>query len=442
MIDRTKFKATPLAVTQSQEDEQQALQPYGGGGTDFLKLEEGDNYLRIYPAHPDGESFTMFKSQVFLPVMVTYKNDQGVEVTELKRMPVMNAIYHSDIMEKDVVNEYMAFAKEFVKPNVNPQEWGRIWGLITGREDSLKSSDAWVVYGGLDNLKVSGEFGKIDVKKSIKNSMNKIAAEMAKDRGIDPFTDPDTGIRLIINKNKARGEAGGDWYETTLESQMVDSFTKTFIPTPLSDEQLEIFVKQEPLEKMYKNVYSQEDFVQAMEGLERWDTQNKIGIWNYQEFRVILNELADVADKLPIRTEQKEVPAQSAAPIAVAPIAAAPIAAPIVQPAPTVVPQGSVVTTPTPVPTQVVAPVAQVAPQAAEVAAPVVKTGIEGVTDVKAVEMPDDMPWEDETPKEQAEQIPPTTEVPPTQAAPIVAAAEGTPMDRLAAMKNKLEKGG
>lgn len=146
--------------------------------------------------------------------------------------------------------------------------------------------------------------------------MNKISAEMAKDRGIDPFTDPDTGIRIVVNKNESRGKAGGNWYETTLESVMVDQFTKSFVPTPLSNEDLEHFLNQDPLEKLYLNTYSQEDFMQGIDGLERWDKTNSIGIWNYQEFRNILNELANIAETLPIRTETPQAEdTQQAAPV-------------------------------------------------------------------------------------------------------------------------------
>ena len=425
MIDRSKFKATSIAKIQDQETEQKAKQPFGNDFSGFLKLEEGDNIIRIYPAHPDGESFTVFQSQVFLPVIKTSKDDNGVETQELKRHPVLNAIYHSNIMQKDVINEYIAFAKDHVKPTINSTEWGRIWGLITGRDDSLKSSDSWVVYADLYKAGGTKEFGKIGLKKSIKNDMNKISAEMAKDRGIDPFTDPDTGIRIVVNKDEARGKAGGNWYETTLESRMVDQFTKSFVPTPLSDEELEYFVSQDSLEKLYVNTYSQEDFMQAIEGLERWDKTNNIGIWNYQEFRNVLNELADVANTLPIRTEKpQEEGTQQAqvAPVQQQTVQAAPFTPDVQQP--------QVMQQPTTQPIQQQAPVQQVVQ-------PVVEEGVKK-----------DMAWLHDEPQAQQQpmvadgaggEYPAAFDAKPEA---VVQAEQAAPVDRLAAMKSKLAQKG
>lgn len=341
-MDRSAFKATPIEATQEQEAEQKARQPYGSDDTTYHKYDEGDNYFRIYPAHPNCKSFKSFSSKVFVKVKVTEKDGNGVESTKIKSKPIFNSIYHSDIMKVhrngqmvsvDLINEYINFIKTTFKANVSEDEFKRVWRLAAGSGQGddvgqLKSNDEWMVYAD-KYIGSSKTFGLLGLKKSVAAGMNTISAEMAASTGIDPFTDPDTGIRLIVNKNEARGKSGGDWYECKLEKQMVDQFNQRFIPTPLSDADLEFFAAQTSLCELYTNSYRVEDFLYGLEGLQRFDAENNVSIFQMQEWNDIVQELMLLAEKLPKRADQQSsnapakqaMPAPTAAPQAAAPIA-------------------------------------------------------------------------------------------------------------------------
>ena len=81
-MDRNQFSPTPIDTLQGQEAEQKAKQPYGDGDKVFHKFDEGWNKFRIYPCHPDSpkNTFTQFRSQVFLQVEVEDTNDLGQKI--------------------------------------------------------------------------------------------------------------------------------------------------------------------------------------------------------------------------------------------------------------------------------------------------------------------------------------------------------------------------
>jgi hypothetical protein len=54
--------------------------------------------------------------------------------------------------------------------------------------------------------------------------------------------------------------------------------------TPLTDEEIEKFMKYEPLEKMLRGTYYLDTFEKAVAGLKMFDDNHKFGVFDNEEF--------------------------------------------------------------------------------------------------------------------------------------------------------------
>lgn len=324
-FDRSKLKATALSTVKQQEKDQQTKRPSGGDGFDrsYHKIDNGDNTFRIFPFHPDGggSSFAEAKCVSFLSVRTQKRDQQGKPVEgefEVKRRPIFNSKVHGNL-EKDLVETYLEVAKKIAIPNFvdgDKEEFDRIWKKIVGM-DGIKPQDTWVVYAakleaGKWNL------GLLELKKTIKNQLTDLAAAFSDNvQSPDPFTDPDEGIAVIINRS---GEGLKTEYKVTLQSEKIKDkgrITESYIPTPLTDQQLEEWSKLDPLYKMYVNTFKRSDLEAQIDGLQRFDeelaTKHKaaIAVLQYDE---ILNVIDELSELVPEDDEKEEKQQQKSAP--------------------------------------------------------------------------------------------------------------------------------
>lgn len=317
-FDRSKFKTTSLNTLKDQEKEQNEKRNFKNfDGLSFLHLDDGENLIRIYPHHPDGkgESFAEPKTVTFLEVSVPKKDKEGNKIEgefELKNKPIFNAKVHGNY-EKDLVEEYMSFAKEVVIPELYLDEedqkkaWSKVVGYKSGGKyiPGIKPMDTWCMYVSKYGGKTSG-FGILEVKKSVVNGLREEAAKLigADDTVMpDPYTDPDLGVRSIITYNP-KADKPEDYYKVQLEMQR-DGLNFSLVPTPLSDEELEHFLQQDSLYKRYRNSFKRSDFEYQLEGLKRFDEKIGLGIFAYDSWLDICEEISEM-----IPEDQPENPAE------------------------------------------------------------------------------------------------------------------------------------
>lgn len=314
-LDRSKFKAS--IVTKTIEQDKEASKITGKAGREragLLELEVGRNRLRIYPAHPDNEDavYAETLSTVYLPAMVVEKDDKGNEIFEkgrpkMKRImkQVFNSKLHGTNIEKDLVEEYIRMGKEVAADMQDKGERQKYLDKLYGKYNenpALRLSgcnyqNRAVMYA--DKLNAQGQpekFGRLELKTTIKQQMNDIAALEANDDplGVDPFSDPESGLPIIITVRKpAAGEKlkPADYYKVTLDKDF-DKAKKTLIEHPISDERLEAFLKYPSLQSLYKNVFKKRDFELQLSGLEMFDKEHDMGIFETEEFISIAEEIA------------------------------------------------------------------------------------------------------------------------------------------------------
>lgn len=314
-IDRSRFKPTKVAATEQADKEVESITGKGGGGAPgYLSLTSGTGVhkWRIFPPHPDdnGELYAVPKGVHFLPVEVEQKNDDGSvikdkkgnPVTEIKNKPVFSAKIHGSgkCKERDIIEEYILFSQKIALENYPSDEAKRKKFLepVLGNPKDQKNrtgiqlQQKWVMYVTelLGNDKKI--FGRLEIGRAVKDRFNKIAATESSEEsmGTDPFTDMDNGLAIITTYN-SKADKPQDYYQTELYQPKDPSKPGTFQLFPMTDADIEEWLKVDSLKKMFIGVYDSKTFDMAMNGLKNFDETHKIGVFEYEEFLDIADEL-------------------------------------------------------------------------------------------------------------------------------------------------------
>ena len=270
---RSQLKATSIKRLQKQIDEDNAMVG-AQNSTEYLNLEDGKTIkIRIFPGHPGVQDFYVAKKCYWL----SFVGDDG----ETHRGTVLDSKVHGGT-KFDVVEEYVKWAKKKIGNDADKLE-----ALVGNgpKSNSLNPQYSWLCYAdkinGDDQLRA-----KIwEFKKMVRDAMNKLAFSEDEDEVIevDPFTDPDEGLPINVtyreNPNKKKGE---NFYEV--------SFPKKVSARPLTDEEIEYFMTLKPLNEILSK-YGMKDFERALEGLQNFDEENEIGLFDDDDWIEHLEEI-------------------------------------------------------------------------------------------------------------------------------------------------------
>lgn len=298
---RSQLKATSIKKLQKQVDADNEMVGTGSS-TEYLNLEDGKTIkIRIFPAHPGQEEFYVAKKCYWL----TFNTDDG----DTRRGTVLDSRVHGGT-KWDIVEEYVKWAKKHVGNDAEKLE-----ALVGNgpKSNSLNPQYSWLCYAdrvnGDDQLRAKlWEF-----KKMVRDAMNKLAFSEDEDEVIevDPFTDPDEGLPINVtyrkNPNKKKGE---NYYEV--------AFPKKVSARPLTDEEIEYFMTLKPLSEVI-NKYGMRDFERALEGLQNFDEDNEIGLFDDDDWLEHLEEIkaqydADEEEEKPKKSAKKVVNKDTPAP--------------------------------------------------------------------------------------------------------------------------------
>lgn len=289
---RSQLKATSIKRLQKQIDADNEMVGTGSS-TEYLNLEDGKTIkIRIFPGHPGQEDFYIAKKCYWLG----FRTDDG----ETRRGTVLDSKVHGGT-KWDVVEEYVKYAKKFIGNDADKLE-----ALVgTGpKSNSLNPQYSWLCYAdrvnGDDQLRAKlWEF-----KKMVRDAMNKLAFSEDEDEVIevDPFTDPDEGLPINVtyrkNPNKKKGE---NYYEV--------AFPKKVSARPLTDEEIEYFMSLKPLSEVIGK-YGMRDFERALEGLQNFDEDNEIGLFEDDAW---LEHLEEIKAQYDSDDEEDEAPKKKTA---------------------------------------------------------------------------------------------------------------------------------
>jgi hypothetical protein len=312
-MDRSKFRDTTRVSDLKKSDEKLnsivKQDDQQGGYAKFLKIEDGVNKFAIYPPHPN-DNFNPFIEPVqrwWIPAYVPEKDDKGNVILDKKgnpklkrtRKPVFDARIHSKC-GRDVVAEYIAYLEKVLADNGHTSEEIAeltlpIYGSYAKKIQGITGKPAWVMYAE----KIEGDrltFGRLEVGKAVKMGINKACSLEGADEPIgtessNPFTELDERRALVIDYN-SKSTTSTDYYTASIDSELIKGSGGRVKLYPISDEQLEAFTQYPSLAELYQNSYTTKDFELALEGIRIVDEENEYGIFEYESFLKIVEQLA------------------------------------------------------------------------------------------------------------------------------------------------------
>ena len=271
---RSQLKATSMKSLQKQIDAENSMVGTGSS-TEYLNLEDGKTIkIRIFPGHPGMENFYTAKKCYWLP----FVSNDG----EPRRGQVLDSVLHGGT-KYDIVSEYVKFAKKAVGNDTVKLDALVGVGM---NSNSLNPQYSWVCYAA----KISGEdtlrAKQWEFKKMVRDALNKMAMSEDDDEPIevDPFTDPDEGLPIMVTYNKQPNKKKGENYYDV-------AFPKKAAARVLTDEEIEHFLSLKPLKEMYTNCYQMRDFEKALEGLQCFDESNEIGLFEDESWLERVEEI-------------------------------------------------------------------------------------------------------------------------------------------------------
>lgn len=270
---RAQLKPTSIKKLKKVVDEDNEM--VGAQSNEYLNLEDGKTIkIRIFPGHPGEENFYIAKKCYWLSV----EGNEG----DLRRTTVLDSVVHGGT-EKDLCAEFIKYAKNKWKKDADKLE------CFSG-QDSLSPQYSWLCYA--DKVAADEELrAKLwEFKKMVRDAMNKLAFSEDEDEPIevDPFTDPDEGLPIMVKymkkPNKKKGE---NYYEV--------SFPKKVSARPLSDEEIEYFMGLKPLSEVLPT-YGMRDFERALEGLQNFDEEHDLEMFEDEGWLELVEEIKEQYD--------------------------------------------------------------------------------------------------------------------------------------------------
>lgn len=286
---RSQLKATSMKSLKKRIEQDDNM--FGAQKSEYLQLEDGKTLkIRIFPAHPGGEDFYVARKCYWLPLT----GQDG----DTYRGTVNDSRLHGGT-RYDIVEEYIKYAKKKVGNDADKLE-----ALVgTGpKSNSLNPQFSWICYAAVVRPDEEARAKLWEFKKMVRDQLNKLACSEDADDVIevDPFTDPDDGqpINVTYNKNPNK-KKGENFYDV--------AFPAKSKARPLSDEEIEYFMKQKPLTEIIGK-YGIADFNRALDGLQNFDQENEIDLFEDEDWLEHLEEIKAQYDE--DEEEQEEKPAK------------------------------------------------------------------------------------------------------------------------------------
>jgi hypothetical protein len=284
---RSQLKPTSIKRLQKQIDSDDAM--VGAKSNEFLNLEDGKTIkIRIFPAHPGNEDFYVARKCYWL----SFQTQDG----EMRRGTVLDSKMHGGT-KYDVVEEYVKYAKKHIDGDAEKLE-----ALVgTGpKSNSLNPQYTWMCYAD----KIDGDNplrAKVwEFKKMVRDALNRLAFNEDDDEPIDvdPFTDVDEGLPVLVTyRKKPNKKKGENYYDV--------SFPKKVSARPLTDDEIEYFMSLKPIQEVVGR-YGIRDFEKALEGLQNFDEENEIGLFDDDNWLEHLEEIKSQYDSEEPEQDEEE----------------------------------------------------------------------------------------------------------------------------------------
>lgn len=297
-FDKSKFKKQSIEDVEAEVKQAEKTMYKGGKNyTGFATIQKGKNVFRVVPAM--GKAYVACKMSKLRVEVPTYDANGKVTGKEVKDKNVFCADIHGknllkgkdpivlycDYVRKKASEEYQddVERRKFLNPIMGYKKGNKfVWGI--------NPSLAYVcyVYQG------SKDFARLQLYGTWMNRIKEISVEMSDDETVsfDIFSQLEGAYPLVITMGE--DDKGKKTYSLSAgvpkKGQSWDEF---FEETAIPDEDMEYFLNEvSTLEEIYKDVYSQKDFNMALDGLKRFDEENRYDIFADDGFLTEIEEMA------------------------------------------------------------------------------------------------------------------------------------------------------
>jgi hypothetical protein len=318
-FDRSQFKGAKLSTlkeTKEKADEKN-VRLLGGEGNNrpgFHSVEDGRNVFRIMPPHNSEDSaYQPLRTSTLECDVPEFKDGKETGKTEEKRKKIFIATVHGNEalknLNKDPIELFIKYVSEMAGTYQDKDERQKFLAPVTGYRGKdqkwvwgIMPSASYVCYAS-DTTK---KLGRLELWDKWIKEMDKITAKIEEEEteplDRDPFSNPDEGYPLTIDKDEATDKSGkklpGKWDYTIdrltpKKRQSWDDFCEEHMVT---DEQLKDLKEKESLRELYVDVYTTRDFDLALNGLHIFDKRYKYNIFENDEF---IKELIEIQALVP-----------------------------------------------------------------------------------------------------------------------------------------------
>jgi len=304
-FNRDRFQAAKLEVNKKVTDEVEKTFKSQSLRGDYHSIDDGRNYFRMMPPHSPEDPSMQAKIVYWLDCKVQeMKDDEPTGKFVIKPRPIFDSRIHGGT-EKDIIDEYIQFTKKRIFESVQDKdEKSKLlapingWRSKDGKWNSgILPSQSFVCYATKGDI-IPANLGRLELWKRDKETLEKLNISEESDEPIvtDMFSDPNEGVRFVIDKGK---DSKGAFYtlitKNTFEAKGTKDVGKAYEAwrqsQVVSDEVLEKLLEMEPLSKQFKNVYKRTDFERAMEALEMFDQKHGYGTFEDAEFMQVVSEI-------------------------------------------------------------------------------------------------------------------------------------------------------
>lgn len=305
-LDRSKWKAAPLATVNETVKQTKQYNPYFGGNGDyapFWSQKDGITIKRVLPAHEPGDTPYVPMLTAMLKCEVDDKDKDGKVIgKKLANKKIFLATLHGGY-PFDIIEEYIKRVYELAEQYQDKNERSRFLNPITGyRMGGAKGT--WVpgirpqleyVFYAL----IEGKIYRDSLKQKQMEALNKESADLCAQNdtaAVDMFSDPSTGFPIQWDRGK---DDNNKTVETlkSLPLKMGQTWEDYFEKNAVPDKVLEELEKLPSLKSLYVNSYSKRDFDLALEGLKRFDDANVYKIFAQDDFLDMVEQLQEMVEK-------------------------------------------------------------------------------------------------------------------------------------------------
>lgn len=305
---RERFKQKVAKVSdlqnQAKKIEESKERKKSSGKTSFIKdLEfcEGNNYIRLFPAHPDskGKEYLVPGRICFLTVKKKVTDEDGNESIVLKQSPIFSSI-DAGGTKKDIIEEYRSFVYKSAytkyKGKENDKERNDFLAPLKAYPSGISIDNKFYAYGRLKNSETNGEWvhGRLKLPSTCFDFIKFENADGVEEgdeqvKACGFSTMDDAWLIRLTKKIEMNGKNKKVSYSYSMPKT---SDKKSVVLDTMKDADFDWLGEQVPLDYQLRGSYKRADFNKAVKALKSFDKKNGYGVFEEDDFLVTLEEIS------------------------------------------------------------------------------------------------------------------------------------------------------